>query len=84
MSVEAWMTSRFDWPDPFHSEDQLADPAFFFEMGDFGLPGATAPAEYGGAGLRCVSHGVIACEIERVDGGYRAMRPSQAARRRHD
>jgi glutaryl-CoA dehydrogenase len=55
------------------------DASIFREMGALGLLGATIPEEYGGAGLNCVSYGLIAREIERVDSGYRSMMSVQSS-----
>ncbi len=51
--------------------DECTDPAFFTEIGESGLPGATIAEAYDGLGASCVSYGLIAREIERVDSGYR-------------
>ncbi len=58
---------------------ESTDPAIFREMGALGLLGATIPAQYGGAELNCVSYGLIAREIERVDSGYRSMMSVQSS-----
>ncbi len=55
------------------------DPAIFREMGELGLLGSTVPEAYGGAGLNCVSYGLIAREVERVDSGYRSMMSVQSS-----
>jgi glutaryl-CoA dehydrogenase len=55
------------------------DPAIFREMGDLGLLGPTIPEQYGGAGLKYVSYGLIAREVERVDTGYRSMMSVQTS-----
>jgi len=59
--------------------DEHSDPAIFREMGELGLLGATLPPSAGGAGLNHVSYGLIAREIERVDGGYRSMLSVQSS-----
>ena len=43
------------------------DRDIYCEMAELGMLGATLPEEYGGAGLNCVSYGLIAREVERVD-----------------
>ena len=48
------------------------DRAILTELGELGLLGATCAPEYGGAGLGCVSYGLIAREVERVDSAYRS------------
>jgi glutaryl-CoA dehydrogenase len=53
---------------------ETADPNVVFrEMGEAGLFGITLPEEYGGLGASHVTYGLVAREIERVDGGYRSM-----------
>jgi glutaryl-CoA dehydrogenase len=42
-------------------------------MGELGLLGPTISTAYGGAGVGEVAYGLIACELERVDSGYRSM-----------
>lgn len=59
--------------------NEEADREVFNEMGALGLIGATVPEEYGGAGANCVSYGLIAREIERVDSGYRSMNSVQSS-----
>jgi glutaryl-CoA dehydrogenase len=49
---------------------EKTDPAIFREMGELGLLGPTIAPEYGGSGLGYVAYGLIAREVERVDGGY--------------
>ena len=46
---------------------EKTDLSIFREMGELGLLGPTIPEQYGGAGLKYVSYGLIAREIERVD-----------------
>ena len=58
---------------------ETTDPAIFHEMSELGLLGATIPEACGGAGLSCVSHGLIAREVERVDSGYRSMMSVQSS-----
>jgi glutaryl-CoA dehydrogenase len=48
--------------------EEKTDRAIFNEMGALGLLGATIPEKYGCAGANYVSYGLIAREIERVDG----------------
>ena len=58
---------------------ESTDPSIFREMGELGLLGITIPEQYGGANLNCVSYGLIAREIERVDSGYRSMMSVQSS-----
>jgi glutaryl-CoA dehydrogenase len=59
--------------------DGSFDREILREMGGLGLLGATIPAEYGGAGLRYVSYGLIARAVERVDSGYRSAMSVQSS-----
>src|SRR3970282_2450667 len=59
--------------------NEKTDPKIFREMGELGLLGPTLPAEYGGPGRNCVSYGLIAREVERVDSGYRSMMSVQSS-----
>lgn len=52
---------------------EKVDTAIFKEMGELGLLGPTISTAYGGAGAGDVAYGLIACELERVDSGYRSM-----------
>ncbi len=52
---------------------EKVDTAIFKEMGELGLLGPTISTAYGGAGVGDVAYGLIACELERVDSGYRSM-----------
>jgi glutaryl-CoA dehydrogenase len=52
---------------------EKVDTAIFREMGELGLLGPTISTAYGGAGVGEVAYGLIACELERVDSGYRSM-----------
>ena len=52
---------------------EKVDTAIFREMGELGLMGPTISTGYGGAGVGDVAYGLIACELERVDSGYRSM-----------
>jgi glutaryl-CoA dehydrogenase len=58
---------------------EKTDPAIFREMGEAGLLGVTIPEAYGGLGLSYVAYGLIACEIERVDSGFRSMASVQSS-----
>jgi len=58
---------------------EQTDPAIFREMGETGLLGATIPEAYGGSGLNYVCYGLIACEVERIDSGYRSMMSVQSS-----
>lgn len=49
------------------------------EMGELGFLGATIPEEYGGAGANHVSYGLLACEVEAVDSGYRSTMSVQSS-----
>ena len=55
------------------------EPEIFREMGALGLLGITVPEEYGGLGAGYVAYGVVACEVERVDSGYRSMMSVQSS-----
>jgi len=59
--------------------DEITDPAIFGEMGALGLLGVTLPEAYGGAGAGYGAYGLVAREVERVDGGYRSMMSVQAS-----
>jgi glutaryl-CoA dehydrogenase len=52
---------------------EKVDTAIFREMGELGLLGPTISTAYGGAGVGDIAYGLIACELERVDSGYRSM-----------
>jgi glutaryl-CoA dehydrogenase len=54
--------------------NETADTRVFQELGSVGLLGVTIPTEYGGAAAWYVSYGIVACEIERIDSGYRSWR----------
>ncbi|MEP6608570.1 MAG: acyl-CoA dehydrogenase [Burkholderiaceae bacterium] len=58
---------------------EKTDPSIFRELGELGALGCTLPTEYGGHALNFVSYGLIAREIERVDGGYRSMMSVQSS-----
>src|SRR5437667_3939466 len=49
------------------------------EMGALGLLGSTLPEKYGCAGANYTSYGLIAREVERVDGGYRSAMSVQSS-----
>eukprot|EP00578_Thalassiosira_sp_NH16_P013969 CAMPEP_0181126060 /NCGR_PEP_ID=MMETSP1071-20121207/27405_1 /TAXON_ID=35127 /ORGANISM="Thalassiosira sp., Strain NH16" /LENGTH=451 /DNA_ID=CAMNT_0023211591 /DNA_START=40 /DNA_END=1395 /DNA_ORIENTATION=- len=55
------------------------DHADMKKMGEMGLLGPTIPEYYGGAGLGCVSYGLIAAEVERVDSSYRSAMSVQSS-----
>ncbi|WP_349631072.1 acyl-CoA dehydrogenase [Bradyrhizobium jicamae] len=59
--------------------EEQADPVLFRLMGQTGLLGITAPAEYGAAGAGYVSYGLVGREVERVDSGYRSMMSVQSS-----
>src|SRR3990167_2279523 len=59
--------------------EEMDAPELFPLMGQAGLLGATVPEQYGGAGAGYVAYGLIACEIERVDSGYRSMASVQSS-----
>jgi len=63
--------------DAFRNEH--TDRAIFNEMGALGLLGPTLPEAYGGAGLNCVSYGLAAREVERIDSGYRSIMSVQSS-----
>jgi len=48
------------------------------ELGELGLLGATIEG-YGCAGVNYVSYGLIACEVVRVDSGYRSAMSVQSS-----
>ncbi len=54
------------------------DRDILFEMGELGLLGSTIEG-YGCAGVNYVSYGLIACEVERVDSGYRSTLSVQSS-----
>lgn len=60
-------------------ETEHTDPEIFREMGEMGLLGVTIPEEYGGIGASYVSYGLVACEVERIDSGYRSMMSVQSS-----
>jgi glutaryl-CoA dehydrogenase len=49
------------------------------EMGELGLLGVTIGEEYGCVGANYVSYGLIACEVERIDSGYRSAMSVQSS-----
>jgi glutaryl-CoA dehydrogenase len=49
------------------------------EMGELGLLGSTLPLKYGGSEVSCVSYGLAAREVERVDSGYRSAMSVQSS-----
>ena len=59
--------------------NETFDRAIMTEMGALGLLGATLPEEYGCAGLNYVCYGLVACEVERVDSGYRSAMSVQSS-----
>src|SRR4026208_1504648 len=59
--------------------EESFDREIMREMGALGLIGATAPEDYGGAGLDYVAYGLIAREIENVDSGYRSAMSVQSS-----
>jgi glutaryl-CoA dehydrogenase len=59
--------------------EEKTDREIFREMGELGLIGVTFPEEYGCADAGCVSYGLVAREIERVDSGYRSMNSVQSS-----
>lgn len=59
--------------------EETVAPDVFREMGKIGLLGLTVPEEYGGLGAGYVTYGLVAREIERVDGGYRSMMSVQSS-----
>src|SRR5471032_1280220 len=54
------------------------DRAIMSELGELGFLGSTLQG-YGCAGVNCVSYGLIAREIERVDSGYRSAMSVQSS-----
>src|ERR671913_511875 len=58
---------------------EKAEPSIFREMGALDLLGVVIPEQYGGAGMNCVSYGLVAREIERIDSGYRSMMSVQGS-----
>lgn len=61
------------------NRDATVDPSIFAQMGEVGLLGLTIPEEYGGLGASCVTYGLVAREVERVDSGYRSMMSVQSS-----
>ncbi|MBY0397158.1 MAG: acyl-CoA dehydrogenase [Thermoleophilia bacterium] len=59
--------------------EEKTDPSIFAEMGEMGLLGLTIPETYGGLGASYVAYGLVACEVERVDSGYRSMMSVQSS-----
>ncbi len=59
--------------------NETVDKGIFREMGALGLLGATLPERFGGADASHVAYGLVACEIERVDSGYRSMMSVQSS-----
>ncbi len=59
--------------------EEKTEPEIFSEMGEMGLLGVTIPEAYGGVGANYVSYGLVACEIERIDSGYRSMMSVQSS-----
>src|SRR5262249_40932831 len=59
--------------------EESFDRAIINEMGALGLLGPTIPEQYGGAGLRYVSAGLITRELERVDSGFRSAMSVQSS-----
>ncbi|MCA1775615.1 MAG: acyl-CoA dehydrogenase [Loktanella sp.] len=59
--------------------EETAAPELFPLMGEAGLLGVTVPEEYGGLGANYVTYGLVACEVERVDSGYRSMMSVQSS-----
>lgn len=51
--------------------EERADRDIFYELGELGPLGATIEG-YGCSGVSHTANGLIACEIERVDSGYRS------------
>ena len=60
------------------NRNEFFDRSIAREMGELGLLGATID-DFGCAGLNCVSYGLIAREIERVDSGYRSFLSVQSS-----
>jgi glutaryl-CoA dehydrogenase len=54
--------------------EERTDPEIFREMGGSGLLGVTLPEQYGGSGAS-----YVACEVERIDSGYRSMMSVQSS-----
>jgi glutaryl-CoA dehydrogenase len=59
--------------------EEKTDRSIFNEMGELGLLGVTLPEDYGCAGASYVAYGLVACEVERVDSGYRSMMSVQSS-----
>ena len=59
-------------------QNEISDPGIFRQMGEIGLLGLTIEG-YGCAGMDCISYGLVAREIERVDSGYRSMMSVQSS-----
>src|SRR3546814_9540146 len=58
---------------------EIFDRAIMTEMGSLGLPGATIPEAYGGAGVSHVCYRLIAREVEGVESGYRSALSVQSS-----
>ena len=51
--------------------EEFFDMSIAQEMGEMGLLGVNIPEEYGGAGASYTAYGLVAREVERVDGRVR-------------
>ena len=60
------------------NRNEIFDRAIMTEMGELGLLGSTIHG-YGCAGTSYVAYGLIAREVERVDGGYRSALSVQSS-----
>ena len=61
------------------NRNEFFDPDIMSRFGELGMLGSTLPAEYGGSDLNHVCYGLIACEVERVDSGYRSAMSVQSS-----
>lgn len=62
-----------------YSRDAFFDPGIMRALGNVGLLGVTAPAEYGGGGAGYVAYGLCARAIEAVDSSYRSAMSVQSS-----
>jgi glutaryl-CoA dehydrogenase len=61
------------------NREERFDREIMNEFGELGMLGATLPEKYGCANVNCVSYGLMAGEVERVDSGYRSAMSVQSS-----